>query len=936
MILDILVNGQRVDVLDRSSINLRMNNVIYNPTEINNTQAEYSFSFNLPTTPNNNKIFDYANVLSKINKFQNIYNCEVYSDEVLIFNGSLRIQSIKKGFYNVNLINIKINTVDEIFGDMKLNEVDWKIPFTGIGSINTHNANANSKVIFPLVSYGVFQKKPSSTSYDYNNYTSKFQIDKYNKWYYESFNPSANLLELVRRLFAQKGYTVSGNIFQDRAMNNIYMSTNLSDDQIPTYNLGHPNLGQATITTSFSNYVNKNTGWSRDALYLEHNLGFPYLRGAGRMDENWNWESVDIYDLWSETNSKITRQSEHYLFDEFSNCIVIPATGLYKVKISTNVSIPAQSITAQEWWIPDRGRDPEEHDVTLNNSLKDDMPIEIQLVRNENECELIHGSYQWDFTNGDRALKYDWNTAYPHENLYSASNPTKSNASYSSGGLSSRSTSRRSTSGTREYSTIRRANSSSTVRPSTSGGRGDRTTFRGYMPRNSELLAYDPWVNGNFIAGISTIGSGTPSIIKNGYSWNASSSDLNNARYQTEGYWSLTSTGRTNPTYEWKQTDFNKNQLIDSPANTITWNGDRSFSGVVHGIVELQKDDVLMLKAIARHWHNSRGEVYYNFDCDVVVEIEAYSPNSVESIDYQNRGWNSPSQFDVDLQIGNFFNKETKVSDFINNFLKEFNLQYVNEGKAVYINTQRLDIDKPKYAVNLDDRVEEGESQLIDYPSYLVTKYKIDTEEWGFETTVPPDKLNDPNWKDYGDYGYDKVIINDSSNDTGEEIQLSTSYCWYDDFKILNDKDEEIGVINIPVISKFSYMIEGYSYEDSMRVDGKGLPLRYWYRGRDTGFSVLVNGKYPVNIYNTVNAYDGLTLSYHNVDGTLLTKYFNLNPDLSSNYVSVKCYLNASEYTLLKGGANVIFDSDLYIVSEIQGYDANGINQTELLLIKKK
>lgn len=935
MILDILINGQRVDVLDRSSINLRLNNVIYNPTEINNTQAEYSFSFNLPTTPNNNKIFDYANVLSKVNKFQNIYNCEVYSDEVLIFSGSLRIQSIKKGFYNVNLVNIKINTVDEIFGDMKLNEIDWKIPFTGIGSINTYNANANSKVIFPLVSYGVFQKKPASTQYDYNNYTSKFQIDKYNKWYYESFSPSANLLELVRRLFAQKGYTVSGNIFQDRAMNNIYMSTNLSDDQVPTYNLGHPNLGQATITTNFSNYVNKNTGQSRDAKYLEHNLGFPYLKGA-RGDEYWNWESVDIYDLWSETNSKITRQSEHYLFDEFSNCIVIPATGLYKVKISANVSLSAQSLTAQEWWIPDRGRDPEEHDVTLNNSLKDDMPIEIQLVRNEDECELIHGPYQWGYTNGDRSLKYTWNTAYPHENIYSSSNPTKSNADYSSGGYSNRSGGSR-RSGGRVTSSVRRATTGSIDRrPSTSGGRLEGNTFEGYMPRNSELLAYDPWVNGNFIAGLTTIGNGNPSIIKNGYSWNPSASDLNNARYQTAGYWSLNRKGRVNPTYEWEQTDFNQNQLIDSPANTITWNGNRSFSGVVSGIVELQKDDVLMLKAIARHWHDSRGDVYYNFDCDVIVEIEAYSPNSVESIDYQNRGWNSPSQFDVDLQVGNFFNKETKVSDFINNFLKEFNLQYVNEGKAVYINTQRLDIDKPKYAVNLDNRVNEGESQVIEYPSYLVTKYKIDTEEWGFETTVPPDKLNDPNWKDYGDYGYDKVVINDRSDDTGEEVQLTTSYCWYDDFKILNDKDEEIGVITIPVISKFSYMIEGYSYEDSMRVDGKGLPLRYWYRGRDTGFTAMVNGKYPVNIYNTVNAYDGLTLSYHNVDGTLLTKYFNLHPDLSSNYVSVKCYLDASEYTLLKGGANVIFDSDLYIVSEIQGYDANGINQTELLLIKKK
>jgi len=50
-----------------------------------------------------------------------------------------------------------------------------------------------------------------------------------------------------------------------------------------------------------------------------------------------------------------------------------------------------------------------------------------------------------------------------------------------------------------------------------------------------------------------------------------------------------------------------------------------------------------MLKAISRHWHDSQGEVYYNFDCDVIVEIEAYSPNSIESVDYQNRGWNSPS-----------------------------------------------------------------------------------------------------------------------------------------------------------------------------------------------------------------------------------------------------------------------------------------------------
>ena len=942
--LDILVNGQRVDILDRSSINLRINNVVYNPTEIKSTQAEYSFSFNLPTTPNNNKIFDYANELAKVNKFRNTYNCDVYVDGTPIFNGSLIIQSIKKGFYNVNLVNIKINTVSEIFGEMTLNELDWKIPFNGSGSINTYNADSRSKVIFPLVSYGVFQKSPSASTSDYSTYTSKFQIDKYNKWYYESFNPSPNLLEVVRRLFEQKGYILQGDIFQDEVISGLYMSTNLGDDQIPVYNLGEPNLGSAIITTEFSNYINKNTGESRYANFLEHNLGFPYQRISTRDSDTYNFPSVDIYDLWTETNSKITRQSQHYLFDDFSNCIVIPADGLYKIKITANITLPTQSITASEYHIPSRNNpEPVQHDVQLNNTLREDMPVEIQLVKNNNECELIHGSTQWTFTNGDRSLKSTWNTAYPHENLYGASNPTVTNASYSSGGTSSRRQTsfrgnRRPRPGGSRPTTIPNRNPSSS-RPSGSFG-GNRVTgesFKGYMPKAGELLAYDPWVNGDFIMGLSTLSGGTPAIIKNGYSWNKSVADEYQSKYDEKGYWSLTSSGRGSSTkWEWKETDFNKNQLLDSPANTCTLQ-DRNMVGTVAGVVYLNRNDVLMLKALARHWTHGDGDVYYNFDADVTVEISAYSPLDIETMDYQERGWNSPTQFDIDLNIGQFLNQNTKVADFIDNFIKEFNLSFINEGNIVYLNRQQLNINDSKYAINIDDRVNnaDGESQIIEYPSSMEVKYKIDTEEWGFETTVPADKLNDPNWKDFGDYGSDKIVINDQNQDKGEEVSLSTSYCYYDDFKILNNEDEEIGTITIPVISKFSYMIEGYSYEDSMQQDGKGLPLRYWFKGKNTGFQVMINGKYPVYIYDTTNQYNGITLSYHNQDNTLLPRYFNLQPDLSGNYISIKCFLTAQEYLLLKNGANVIFDSDVYIVSEIQGYDAMGINETELLLIKK-
>ena len=922
--LDIIVNGQMVDILDRSSINLRINSVIYNPTEIKSKQAEYSFSFNLPTTPNNNRIFDYANELSKLNKFKNIYNCEVYVDGDLIFNGSLRISSIKKGFYNVNLVSIKINTLEDIFGDMTMNEIDWKIPFESVGSINTYNADLDSEVFFPLVSYGVFQKSPSSSNFsDIENYTSKFVFDKSNRWYYETFNPSMSLLGIVRRAFEQKGYKVEGNIFEDDIVNKLYTSINIANDQKPTYNIGNPNFGALSISCQFSSYVNKNTGDARVADCLEHNLSFPYVKCS---DNDYVWDKVDIYDLWASQNSKITVPNNQYLFDENSNCIVVPADGLYKIRISVNGTLPTQTVNVSE-----RIKNLSGEDIIrkryLNNDFNNDMPIEIQLVRNTNTCELIHGIQQeewWQNTTGSPIKRSSWYTAYPHENLYGSTQPSTSNALY--GGYTTK--------------------GDGYFIPNSGLPNGvvvdQYEFFQGFMPKEGDLLAFDPWVNPYFIAGVSTYGpgvdivvpsgKGTPSVIKNGYSWNSSTSDKNGSRYNCE-YWQLSYKPGG---YEWKANTHNKNRLLDSPDNTVTVNG-QQFTGTVNAIVKLNKNDIVSLKAVARHWSKDDNSVRFKFDCNVTVEMQAYSPNSIESMDYNGRGWNSPTEFDVDLQLGNFLNKGVQVKNFIDNFIKEFNLSYINEGNVVYLNKQQLDIDKPKYAINIDDRVniDDFETEMIDYPSSLEVKYKIDTEEWGFETTVPADKLNDSNWKDYGDYGSSKIEIDDRNDNTGEELSLTTSYCWYDEFRMLDDNGTEIAKFNIPVISKYSYMIDGYSYQESMKVDGKGLPMRYWFRNPPTKISVLVN-KVPIYITTTTNELNGIELSYKNKDGSLLRRFFNLHPNLSSNYVKIKCYLTAKEYQQLKMGANVIYNSDTYIVSEIGGFDAMGINTCELTLIKKE
>jgi len=159
--LELYVNGELIELVSQESLNLRINNILFDPTKTTTTQAEYSYSFDIPSTPNNDRILNYANNLSRINKFHARYPSQVYADGHMIFDGSLTIQkySAKDKMYTCNLVNIKINTLEEIFGDMMMTDLKWEVPFDGAPTINSVNSDYTTKYYFPLVSYGVFQKK---------------------------------------------------------------------------------------------------------------------------------------------------------------------------------------------------------------------------------------------------------------------------------------------------------------------------------------------------------------------------------------------------------------------------------------------------------------------------------------------------------------------------------------------------------------------------------------------------------------------------------------------------------------------------------------------------------------------------------------------------------------------------------------------------------
>ena len=137
-------------------------------------------------------------------------------------------------------------------------------------------------------------------------------------------------------------------------------------------------------------------------------------------------------------------------------------------------------------------------------------------------------------------------------------------------------------------------------------------------------------------------------------------------------------------------------------------------------------------------------------------------------------------------------------------------------------------------------------------------------------------------------------------------------------------------------------MIDGYDYTESLKHDGYGLAQRFWMKPEQTNAYVWTD-VYPaqrVTVYLPNNLYTNyrdiyFNLSYKDTEDSILTNFFNINAYLASNYVEIEVYLSADEYNRIKSGSLVHFDSDLYYLVEISGYDPTGYNPTTLKLMKK-
>lgn len=966
--IELYINGNPIDLEGEDSLNIRFNNVLMTPEKINSSSGEYSYEFELPSTKNNNKIFDYANVLSKTNKFHQRYNAQVIADGTIIFTGTLVINSFKNNKYSCNLVAVKTYSLEEIFGEQTLNKIPWNIDFNGVTSINYYNGSS-TEVKFPLISYGVFAKDPYNTDDVYSDYTSKFKLDKWNKWYVQSFYPSHNMLETVRKAFEWKGYQVFGDAFVDDTLKNIYMSVNLSDDQSPAYNIGNPAFGKVDLSTSASF---SGGGYMQELQFPYEKVQLRALQSDDGILERYNFDNIFLYDLLS--TGVTTNQSPSYMYQPNEHVVVIPESGWYMIELTANTTINSGSFQAALYTTDSYGHDWYHTNEYIPKSLSAMTPIEIALVRNyDDNYELIKGKHNIEYTYGTpQSASTTWLTCFPHEDPVQAKLPTKRNDLYivnqtrmqgkrtsdSGGGV--RNSGTFSSSG--NFSGYRGSTRGGTIDP-TGGGRVYSSEKYGYMysdfnnnPRTPQLMCYDQAVSPAFICGLSSWQGGVAAVMKNGYSWSKSNSTKNEVFAPVNGYEYLYRLSGSSYQTSAETTNYNENKYVNCPAHHCSANT-TSMNGNVACCVWLEKNDVINLFAVSRAFFNKDGVlVPYSFNVSTQLKITAFSNRNQAALKSDSGfTYYSPTEFPIQLNLGNFLNSGTTIQSWIQGVTDAFNLEITQNGNQVFINKRKKLSDGNVGVVDLDNRVNKGEveSERINYPKSMCVSYKVNAEEWGFEQSVPPDKIDLEDWEKYGDSGYTKIYLNDDSYVTTESnVNTIFSYTWYDTFtwvKVDEDHAETSATtadFNIPVISKATYMVDGYDYADSEAHDGYGLTQRLWYTpsmqpyvdsSMHSNPTYIWTDTYPqemVYIYTPTNVWNGMNLSYKNSEKSLLD-YFNIKAELASNYVTVEVYLTPEEYKLLSNGGRVKFDSDLYDVVEIDGYDATGNNKTELKLMKK-
>ena len=246
--LKILINNVEADYLKAEDIGLSLNRIVDDFKDLSKRFGEFSYEFSLPVSKNNDLIFSYplSNGRRRIFSRNQNLTCRIYNNDALLIDGVLNLISATEGTYNCVVFS-KLKSFNDAIQDKTLKDLN----FGTISNFNyetyiVNHLNANYQNSdetywqFPFIYYGtIFTPAPTytgKTDYDgyyFDNESRAHQLYYYgfnsvdgnedNRYYHHQFPPAFYIVSIVKQIFKDAGWRLSGRFFEDENIKRIIM-----------------------------------------------------------------------------------------------------------------------------------------------------------------------------------------------------------------------------------------------------------------------------------------------------------------------------------------------------------------------------------------------------------------------------------------------------------------------------------------------------------------------------------------------------------------------------------------------------------------------------------------------------------------------------------------------------------------------------------------
>ena len=350
-----------LDVTDHSDFPLAMTFQISDIKELTSTSGDYSKTFKIPATKNNNKLLKHTytpNIDTDVNLTEN-KKCRILVNNLFSIKGLIKVTGVggygeTPSYYNCVFFGSNLSWADDL-SDKYMNELDWGVNGQNLEYNKTkimatwqdeHCDSSTSPIVYPIVSYGDYNPdgEPKTiqlldTLYETGSGGTS-ALSGYQGYYndgsgYSTPNPSADwrpavfVKDTLEKIFSQVGdvgYSINSTFMEtDMFKKLVWLLPNFK------YNNAEERYDDYSVESNFTNGVSM----SETGVPSENGIQKFQESSLSEDDVNYYYTGVgrELLEIDEATNLNVTLDEGSYV-NSTNHYITIGEYGYYDIKLS--------------------------------------------------------------------------------------------------------------------------------------------------------------------------------------------------------------------------------------------------------------------------------------------------------------------------------------------------------------------------------------------------------------------------------------------------------------------------------------------------------------------------------------------------------------------------------------------------------------------------